>query len=95
MSETGASGRTRGPRPRSPLTDDRSWSFAEVAYFLNVSESTVRNLERDGALPALPRIGRRVNFDPQVVRAFREGWRPSRGRRPEPLLDAQTSPGRE
>jgi predicted DNA-binding transcriptional regulator AlpA len=81
--------------PVSALTDDRSWSFAEVAYFLNVSESTVRNLERDGTLPALPRIGRRVNFDPKVVRAFRDGWRPSGVRRPLPLADVRSLPGRE
>ena len=63
-------------RARPPLTDDRSWSVQDVAYFLNVSESTVRNLERDGELPALPRIGSRIIFDPKVVRAFRDGWRP-------------------
>lgn len=72
----------RGRDLRLPLTDDRSWSILEVAYFLNVSESTVRNLERTGLLPSLPRIGRRVTFDPKVVRAFREGWRPQA---PSPL----------
>ncbi len=71
------------PKQRPPLSDDRSWSVQDVAYFLNVSESMVRNLERDGELPALPRIGTRVIFDPKVVRAFREGWRPPRrGRAP-------------
>ena len=65
------------PRPRPILTDDRSWSVQDVAYFLNVSESTVRNLERDGELPALPRIGTRIIFDPKIVRAFRDGWRPA------------------
>jgi hypothetical protein len=30
---------------------------------LNVSESTVRNLERGGELPALPRIGTRMSSD--------------------------------
>ncbi len=69
----------RERRPRSPLTDDRSWDIQDVAYFLNVSESTVRNLERGGQLPALPRIGKRVTFDPKVVRAFRDGWRPPPG----------------
>lgn len=64
---------------RLPLTDDRSWNIPEVAYFLAVSESMVRNLESAGQLPALPRIGRRVTFDPQVVRAFRDGWRPPPG----------------
>jgi Helix-turn-helix domain len=81
--------------PQLPLTDDRAWSFAEVAYFLNVSESTVRNLERAGTLPALPRIGRRVIFDPKVVRAFREGWRPANGRGPEPIPGLHTLPGQE
>lgn len=68
-------------KPRPALTDDRSWSVQDVAYFLNVSESTVRNLERDGELPALPRIGTRIIFDPKVVRAFRDGWRPAEGER--------------
>lgn len=68
-------------KARPPLSDDRSWGVQEVAYFLNVSESTIRNLERDGELPALPRIGTRIIFDPKVVRAFRDGWRPPpRGR---------------
>lgn len=58
---------------RAPLADDRAWGIEDVAYFLNVSESLVRKLERERKLPALPRIGRRVNFDPQVVKAFRAG----------------------
>lgn len=71
----------RQARARPPLSDDRSWGVQEVAYFLNVSESTIRNLERDGELPALPRIGTRIMFDPKVIRAFRDGWRPpARGR---------------
>ena len=75
--------RRRAVRPRAPLTDDRSWDVQDVAYFLNVSDSMVRNLERDGELPSLPRIGTRITFDPKVVRAFRDGWRPSKaaGRR--------------
>lgn len=93
MSDARATRRAAGRLPGSPLTYDRSWSFAEVAYFLNVSESTVRNLERDGALPALPRIGRRVNFNPQVVRAFRDGWRPSSGQRLDPRPDVRTDRG--
>jgi len=81
---TNASGE-RQRRPRAPLSDDRSWDIQDVAYFLNVSESTIRNLERSGQLPALPRIGKRVTFDAKVVRAFREGWRPSPvGTRPLP-----------
>ena len=54
------SGGARHSKRRPPLSDDRSWGVQEVAYFLNVSESTVRNLERDGELPALPRIGTRT-----------------------------------
>jgi hypothetical protein len=77
----------RQSKPRPPLNDDRSWGVQEVAYFLNVSESTVRNLERDGELPALPRIGTRVIFDPKIVRSFRDGWRPPpRGRAPAGTL---------
>lgn len=68
--------RQRAAKPRAELSDDRSWSVQDVAYFLNVSESTVRNLERVGELPALPRIGTRIIFDPRIVRAFRDGWRP-------------------
>jgi predicted DNA-binding transcriptional regulator AlpA len=65
-----------GPRaPRLPLTDDRAWDARDVAYFLGVSYSTVRNLVNAGALPALPRIGTRLTFDPKQVRALRErGW---------------------
>jgi len=74
-------GQGRHGRPRLPLTDDRSWDVQDVAYFLHVSESTVRNLERDRELPALPRIGARVTFDPKVVWAFRDGWRPASGGR--------------
>jgi hypothetical protein len=55
------------------LTDDRAWSVADVAYFLNVSDSMVRKLEREGKLPSLPRYCSRVTFDPKVVRAFRDG----------------------
>lgn len=58
---------------RPELRDDRAWGVEDVAYFLNVSAATVRNLEWAGRLPAFPRIGKRVNFDPKVVRAFREG----------------------
>jgi hypothetical protein len=71
--------RTRGPQ--LPLSDDRAWSRADVAYFLGYSESTVTNLERDGLLPALPRAGRRVTYDPKIIRAFRDGWRPTPGSR--------------
>jgi hypothetical protein len=81
-SNTASGGRERPPRP--PLSDDRSWDIQDVAYFLNVSESTIRNLERSGQLPALPRIGKRVTFDPKVVRAFRDGWRPPPGWRRSP-----------
>lgn len=59
--------------PRPELRDDRSWGVEDVAYFLCVSETMVRSLERTGKLPAFPRIGRRLTFDPQVVRAFRAG----------------------
>lgn len=86
-------GRQSKARP-PPLSDDRSWGVQEVAYFLNVSESTIRNLERDGELPALPRIGTRIIFDPKVVRAFRDGWRPPpRGRPPgRPSISMRSDP---
>lgn len=85
-------------KERPPLNDDRSWSVQDVAYFLNVSESTVRNLERDRKLPALPRIGTRVTFDPKVVRAFRDGWRPPVGGRASgrpPMFDPRTAAHRQ
>ena len=64
--------------PDRPLTDDRAWSVNEVAYFLGVCSTAVRNLERTRDLPSLPRIGTRITFAPAVVRAFRDGWRPAR-----------------
>lgn len=98
MSEPGDK-RDRGGKLRLPLTDDHSWNMAESAYFLGVSVSTVRNLERDGGLPALPRIGKRVTFDPKIVRAFRDGWRPPPGWRRQapppqvfPIDDARHAP---
>ena len=70
----------RAPRPpRLPLTDDRAWDVFDVAYHLGVSDSQVRKLEREGELPALPRIGNRLTFAPKEVRAYREGWRPAPG----------------
>jgi hypothetical protein len=76
VSEREPTKRRQTPKDRLPLTDDRSWDVQDVAYFLNISDSMVRNLERDGELPSLPRIGTRIIFDPKVVRAFRDGWRP-------------------
>lgn len=74
--------RQRALRVRQPLPEDSAWNAAEVAHFLGVCESTVRNFERDGQLPALPRSCARLTFDPKVVRAFRDGWRPPPGWRP-------------
>jgi hypothetical protein len=68
-----------GGKLRLPLTDDHSWNVPEAAYYLGVSEGTVRNLERDEELPALPRIRGRVTFDPKIVKAYRDGWRPPPG----------------
>lgn len=59
--------------PGPKLADDRAWNVADVAYFLNVSPSMVRKLEREGRLPALPRFCNRLTFDPKVVHAFRDG----------------------
>jgi len=56
-----------------PLDDDRAWDVDDVAYFLNVSVAFVRRLEQNGKLPAFPRFGRRLLFDPEIVRAFRAG----------------------
>lgn len=65
--------REGGKPPRPPLSDDRAWGVEDVAYFLNYSESFVRKLERERKLPALPRVSRRLTFDPKTVRAFRAG----------------------
>lgn len=71
---------TRPPRgPRRPLTTDRDWDIFDVAFALNQSVSTVRNLERSGQLPSRPRITKRITFDPRIVLAFRDGWRPPPG----------------
>jgi hypothetical protein len=58
------------------LPENRAWSVEEVAYFLCVSDSLVRKLEQGGRLQALPRISRRLTFDPQQVKAFRAGVKP-------------------
>ncbi len=55
------------------LSDEPAWGVPEVARYLNVSRSLVRKLEKGRKLPALPRIGRRLNFDPAVVRQYRAG----------------------
>ncbi len=65
--------------PKLPLTTDRDWDIFDVAFVLHQSVSTVRNLERSGQLPSRPRITKRITFDPKVVLAFREGWRPQSG----------------
>jgi len=71
---------SNGSNPVAPALprDDCAWGIEHVAMFLGVSESMVRKLERENRLRALPRIGRRVTFDPHVVRAFREN--PNGGR---------------
>jgi hypothetical protein len=74
--------RDRGGRLRLPLTDDHSWNVLENGYYLGVSEGTVRNIERDEELPALPRIRGRLLFDPKIVKAYRDGWRPPAGPSP-------------
>jgi hypothetical protein len=72
--------RTRTLRgPKLPLSTDRDWDIFDAAYVLHQSPSTVRNLERNGLLPSRPRITKRITFDPKVVLAFREGWRPRPG----------------
>lgn len=61
------------PRPViGPLPDDRPWRAEEVAYYLGISPRYVRKLEQRGQLPALPRIGARVNWDPAIVKQFRQ-----------------------
>lgn len=64
-----------GPDQRRPDPDAPCWRIAEVAAVLLVSDSTVRNFERAGSLPALPRMGRLVRFDPAVVMRFLRGAR--------------------
>jgi hypothetical protein len=64
---------TSKTKSRPVLADDRAWGVDDVAYFMNISPALVRKLEVLGKLPGLPRIGRRLNFDPKIVRAFRDG----------------------
>lgn len=76
---TAMGGRRPAGEPRQPLTMDRDWDIFDVAFALRQSVSTVRNLERSGQLPSRPRITKRITFDPRVVLAFRDGWRPPPG----------------
>ena len=55
-----------------PPGDEPPWNVVLTADYLGVSPSKVRQLERDGKLPSLPRLCNRVLFDPKVVRALRE-----------------------
>lgn len=48
---------------------ERLLDCAEAARWLNVSEIAVRKWSADGRLP-VTRIGRRVLFDPEALRAF-------------------------
>jgi excisionase family DNA binding protein len=52
------------------------WTVAEVASFLRVSRSWVYHRCEMGDLPCL-RIGALVRFDPEQIRAFARGERPS------------------
>lgn len=45
----------------------------ECAEMLNVSVSTVRNLERKGAIPRVQITGMGVRYRPSTIQAFIEG----------------------
>jgi excisionase family DNA binding protein len=53
-----------------PSPEERSWDVPGVAAFLRVSDSTIRRMVRDGALPYF-RVGAQLRFDPARLRAWR------------------------
>jgi hypothetical protein len=59
--------------PALPAGEDGAWSIKQTALYLGISAAMVRKLEDQGVLLPLPRIGRRVIYDPRDVRAFRAG----------------------
>lgn len=44
----------------------------DAAFYLGVSESTMRSMSKDGAAPAPKRIGRRLVWDREDLDAFAE-----------------------
>ena len=58
--------------PEEILADDCLWSVREVAHYLRMSTSWVYNAAERGELPTL-RIGGRLRFDPDQIRAFARG----------------------
>jgi excisionase family DNA binding protein len=57
----------KNPTPVAPAAGSLL-TAAEMAQRLNIHESAVRTMEREGKIPGV-RIGRYVRFDPQAVAA--------------------------
>ncbi|HEY0839307.1 MAG TPA: helix-turn-helix domain-containing protein, partial [Vulgatibacter sp.] len=60
--------------PKQDRPTDSLWTSAQVAGYLQVSESWVRKASASGKLPCV-RIGAMVRFDPDAVRAWARGER--------------------
>jgi excisionase family DNA binding protein len=58
----------RRPTSAVPATPDPLWTAADVARFLNASQSYVYKAAEAGRLPCL-RIGAMLRFDPAKIRA--------------------------
>jgi excisionase family DNA binding protein len=63
---------------KSPAAESL-WTADDVARFLRVSRSWVYHRAEAGELPCL-RIGGLLRFEPDAVRAFMRGGRPTGGR---------------
>ena len=51
-------------------TSDQTWTVADVCSFLHISRSTASIRLRTGRLPQPARLGHRLLWDPQAVRAL-------------------------
>lgn len=59
----------RRPTSAAPAAPDPLWTAADVARFLNASQSYVYKAAEAGRLPCL-RIGAMLRFDPARIRAL-------------------------
>jgi excisionase family DNA binding protein len=50
--------------------DERLWTPAETADYLQVTDSTLRRWRREGIGPAWLKLGRTVRYRPSDVRAW-------------------------
>lgn len=61
-----------GANVKLPLEEERLWTVAEAAAYLNLSKSFVYQASLCGTLSCV-RIGSRVRFDPATLRAWVRG----------------------